>query len=60
MATAELCRCHGITPVTFCNLKLKYGGMDESNAMLGIAALKDIWSKNDYARCQAGSRRSCL
>ena len=32
MATAEVCRRHGLSPVTFYKLKAKYGGMDLSDA----------------------------
>ncbi len=30
--TAEVCRRHGISPGTFCKWKVKYGGMDVSEA----------------------------
>jgi putative transposase len=32
MATAEVCRRHGISPATFYNWKCKFGGMDVSEA----------------------------
>ena len=32
MATAEVCRRHGLSPATFSKLKAKYGGMDVSDA----------------------------
>lgn len=32
MATAEVCRRHGLSPATFYKLKAKYGGMDVSDA----------------------------
>lgn len=32
MATAEVCRRHGLSPATFHMLKAKYGGMDVSDA----------------------------
>lgn len=32
MATAEVCRRHGISPATFYNWKSKFGGMDVSEA----------------------------
>ena len=32
LPTAELCRKHGLSPVTFYKLKAKYGGMDLSDA----------------------------
>ena len=32
MATAEVCRRHGLSPATFYKLKAKYGGMDLSDA----------------------------
>ena len=32
MATAEVCRRHGLSPATFCKLKARYGGMDVSDA----------------------------
>ncbi|MEL7114707.1 MAG: transposase, partial [Pseudomonadota bacterium] len=28
MATADVCRKHGLSPATFYKLKAKYGGMD--------------------------------
>lgn len=30
--TAEVCRCHGISPATFYNWKAKFGGMEVSEA----------------------------
>ena len=32
MATAEVCRRHGLGPATFYKLKARYGGMDVSDA----------------------------
>ena len=32
LQTGELCRKHGLSPVTFYKLKAKYGGMDVSDA----------------------------
>ena len=32
MATAEVCRRHGLSPATFYKLKARYGGMDLSDA----------------------------
>lgn len=32
MATAEVCRRHGLSPATFYKLKAKYGGMEVSEA----------------------------
>ena len=32
MAMAEVCRRHGLSPVTFDKFKAKYGGMDVSDA----------------------------
>jgi putative transposase len=32
LATADLCRKHGLSPATFYKLKAKYGGMDLSDA----------------------------
>ena len=32
MATAEVCRRHGISPATFYKWKAKYGGLDVSEA----------------------------
>ena len=32
MATAEVCRRHGLSPATFYKLKARYGGMDVSDA----------------------------
>ena len=32
MATAEVCRRHGLSPATFYKLRAKYGGMDVSDA----------------------------
>lgn len=31
MATAEVCRRHGLSPATFYKLKAKYGGLDGSD-----------------------------
>ena len=32
MATAEVCRKHGLSPASFYKLKAKYGGMELSDA----------------------------
>jgi putative transposase len=40
VATAELCRRHGISSATFYNWKAKYGGMDVSDAKR-LKALED-------------------
>lgn len=40
MATAEVCRRHGLTPAAFYKLKAEYGGMDVSDAQR-LKALKD-------------------
>lgn len=32
LPTSELCRKHGLSPATFDKLKVKYGGMDLSDA----------------------------
>lgn len=40
MATAEVCRRHGLSPATFYKLKAKYGGMDVSDAQR-LTALED-------------------
>ena len=32
MATAEVCRCHGISSATFCKWKSKFGGLEVSEA----------------------------
>ena len=32
LATAEVCRRHGLSPATFYKLKARYGGMDVSDA----------------------------
>ena len=40
MATAEVCRRHGLSPATFYKLKAKYGGMDVSDAQR-LRALED-------------------
>lgn len=32
LPTAEVCRKHGLSPVTFYKLKAKYGGLDVSDA----------------------------
>ena len=40
MATAEVCRRHGLGPATFYNLKARYGGMDVSDAQR-LRALDD-------------------
>ncbi len=40
MATAEVCRRHGLSPATFYKFKAKYGGMDVSDAQR-LKALED-------------------
>ncbi len=40
MATAEVCRRHGLSPATFYKLKAKYGGMNVSDAQR-LRALED-------------------
>ena len=40
MATAEVCRRHGLSPATFYKLKGRYGGMDVSDAQR-LKALED-------------------
>ncbi len=40
MATAEVCRRHGLSPATFYKLKAKYGGMDVSDTQR-LKALED-------------------
>ncbi len=40
MATAEVCRGHGLSRATFYKLKAKYGGMDMSDAQR-LKALED-------------------
>ena len=40
MATADVCRLHGLSPATFCKLKAKNGGMDVSDAQR-LKALED-------------------
>ena len=40
MATAEVCRRHGLSPATFYKLKAKYEGMDVSDAQR-LRALED-------------------
>jgi putative transposase len=40
MATAEVCRRHGISPATFYKWKFKFGGMDVSEAKR-LRALED-------------------
>ena len=40
MATAEVCRRHGLSPATFYKLKARYGGMDVSDAQR-LKALED-------------------
>lgn len=42
MATAEVCRKHGISPTTFYKWKAKFGGMDVSDAR----KLKTLESEN--------------
>jgi len=40
LATADVCRKHGLSPATFYKLKAKYGGMDLSDARR-LKALED-------------------
>lgn len=40
MATADICRKHGLSPATFYKLKTKYGGMDVSDVHR-LKALED-------------------
>ena len=40
MATAEVCRRHGLSPATFYKLKARYGGMDVCDAQR-LKALED-------------------
>jgi len=40
MATAKVCRRHGLSPATFYKFKAKYGGMDVSDAQR-LKALED-------------------
>ncbi len=40
MATAEVCRRHGLSPATFYEFKSKYGGMEVSEAAR-LKALED-------------------
>ena len=44
MATAAVCRRHGLNPATFYKLKAKYGGIDVSDAQR-LRALEDENSK---------------
>ena len=49
LPTAELCRKHGLSPATFYKLKVKYGGMDLSDAK----RLKQLEDENSKPRCTA-------
>ena len=40
MATADVCRKHGLSPATFYKLKARYGGMELSDARR-LKALED-------------------
>ena len=42
MATADVCRKHGLSPATFYKLKAKYGGMDVSD----VRRLKTLEDEN--------------
>ena len=42
MATAEVCRRHGLSPATFYKLKARYGGMDVSD----VHRLKALGDEN--------------
>ena len=44
MATADVCRKHGLSPATFYKLKARYGGMELSDARR-LKALEDENSK---------------
>jgi putative transposase len=58
--TADMCRKHGISSATFYKWKARYGGLEVSdakrlkaledeNAMLDNAALKDLLAKNVWS-----------
>ena len=53
LPTAELCRKHGLSPMTFYKLKAKYGGMDLSDAN----RLKQLEDEN--AKLKRWWRMSC-
>src|SRR6056297_1546652 len=47
MATAEVCRKHGLSPASFYKLKAKYGGMELSDAK----RLKQLEDENAKLMC---------
>ena len=50
MATAEVCRRHGLSPATFYKLKAKYGGMELSDAK----RLKQLEDENARLKSSKG------
>jgi putative transposase len=73
MATADVCRRHGISSATFFKWKAKFGGMDVSDArklkaledenaklkkLLAEAMLKDLNAKNGDTRRETAGRGS--
>ena len=60
MATAEVCRRHGISTATFCKWKSKYGGSELSEARRlrtleeENARLKRCWPRDARQRCAEG------
>jgi len=54
MPTAEVCRCHGLSPSTFYKLKAKYGGMEVSEA----ARLKSLEDENAKLKRRAAALRA--
>ena len=54
VATAEVCRRHGVSSATFYKWKAKYGGLDVSEARR-LKALEDENAKLKRTRCSTTS-----
>ena len=56
MATAEVCRKHGLSPASFYKLKAKYGGMELSDAK----RLKQLEDENAKLSKRCAAPTFCL
>ena len=57
LATAEVCRKHGLSPATFYKLKGKYGGLEVSEAAAAAARGRERQAQAAAGRERAG--QSC-